>query len=54
MTTHEVLTALIWLVAGGYFAYLAWFFTRPIWRRKSMHRHPSMRDSAINKSAESP
>jgi hypothetical protein len=28
MTAHEVLTSLVWLVAGGYAVYLVWFLAR--------------------------
>lgn len=28
LTAHEALTALVWLVAGGYAVYLVWFLAR--------------------------
>lgn len=33
MTTHEVLTALFWLVAGSYAMYLGWYVFTAITRR---------------------
>lgn len=30
MTTHEILTSLLWLLATGYVAYLLWFTIRTI------------------------
>ena len=30
MTAHEVFTALFWIVAGGYLAYVGWFLARAV------------------------
>jgi len=44
MTTHEVLTSLLWLVAAGYVLYLAWFLARTI-RKRRMRRITGTADS---------
>jgi threonine/homoserine/homoserine lactone efflux protein len=33
MTAHEVFTALFWIVAGSYLAYLGWFVARTVRNR---------------------
>ena len=41
MTSHEVYTALFWIVAGGYVTYLGWTIYRIAAERAARARHPS-------------
>jgi hypothetical protein len=37
LTTHEVLTSLLWLITGGYVAYVVWFAAREVKDHKRSH-----------------
>ena len=41
MTSHEVYTALFWIVGGGYVTYLGWTLYRIAAERNARARHPS-------------
>lgn len=41
MTSNEVLTSLIWIVAGGYVLYVGWTVHRITANRSARRRHPS-------------
>lgn len=43
MTTHEMLTSMLWLVAGGYAVYVAWFIVLLL-----RHAHRSMKSIPVN------